>query len=440
MLMLLTACGPNYQAHVGELRLALDHGSLERAIAAANAALGVDHENALPAENGPLTPLLLLERATLLHAAGQYELSARDFQLADASLELLDLGNSTAQDLAEYLFSDARANYRTPPYEKLMLNTLNQLNYLAMGDLEGARVEARRIGVLQRHFSTDDSRATIALGAYLAGFTFEKSGRPEDAILWYRTALEAGASRDSVGPAIARLAPYARQNDALVQDLAAHYPHAALDRDEAEVLVVFEAGRAPWWIDQRLPIGAAIALVGADLSHDQRATADRLILEGLFKWVNFPEMVVTDTHPVRASAMLRIGNTAVTAEPLLDLEHNALAYYDSIKGQLVLAALTRMLTRYAASQITEAAVSRGQGGDAATAGLILGKLVEGAMVIADTPDTRSWNTVPRQYSIARLRLPAGKHDLALRSASGADHSQTVTLRPGGFKVLVVHDF
>ena len=38
--------------------------------------------------------------------------------------------------------------YAAPPYEKLMINTMNMMNYLERGDLNGARIEARRFSVM----------------------------------------------------------------------------------------------------------------------------------------------------------------------------------------------------------------------------------------------------------------------------------------------------
>jgi hypothetical protein len=39
-------------------------------------------------------------------------------------------------------FSGSSGKYQSPPYEKLMINTMNMVNYLVRGDLNGARIEA----------------------------------------------------------------------------------------------------------------------------------------------------------------------------------------------------------------------------------------------------------------------------------------------------------
>ena len=80
---------------------------------------------------------MILERATMLQALGLYQLSARDFEAADKSLELLDIARDGAGKLGKYIYSDSATKYKTSPTEKLSLNAMNMCNYLARGDLDG---------------------------------------------------------------------------------------------------------------------------------------------------------------------------------------------------------------------------------------------------------------------------------------------------------------
>ena len=83
-------------------------------------------------------------------------------------------------DIGKYLFSDDVGPYKAPAYEKLMINTMNMVNYLARGDLQGARIEARRLAVMQKFLeqSENKGRSLIGLGSYLAGLL--KQELPED--------------------------------------------------------------------------------------------------------------------------------------------------------------------------------------------------------------------------------------------------------------------
>jgi hypothetical protein len=138
---LLTGCG-GYAASSEVFRRSMTAGQPEQALAAVNLALDVPKAEDLPKKTGGDNTLLLLERATILQALGRSDLSSRDFETADKNLEVIDFTSDTAGDIGKWVFSDDSGVYRTPPYEKLLVNTLNLLNYLVRGNASGAKVEA----------------------------------------------------------------------------------------------------------------------------------------------------------------------------------------------------------------------------------------------------------------------------------------------------------
>jgi hypothetical protein len=56
------------------------------------------------------------------------------------------------------------------------------------------------------------------------------------------------------------------------------------------------------------------------------------------------------------------------------------------------------------------------------------------LTATDTPDTRSWATLPARIAFGRVRVHPGRHEIALTAASGRKH-QTVTVAPGGWAVV-----
>ena len=46
----------------------------------------------------------------------------------------------TLDDISKYMFSDDSGPYQAPTYEKLLINTMNMLNYLSRGNLNGAKI------------------------------------------------------------------------------------------------------------------------------------------------------------------------------------------------------------------------------------------------------------------------------------------------------------
>ncbi|HXK19627.1 MAG TPA: hypothetical protein VNG33_17575, partial [Polyangiaceae bacterium] len=176
-----------------EIRSALDAGNPRAALGLLNKQLEVDSEKDLPEKMGGDNSLFLLDRAMVLQQLSIYKWSSRDLEVSDKQVELLDFSRNAGHDIGKYIFSDDTGPYKAPAYEKLMINTMNMVNYLAQGDLQGARIEARRLSVMQKFFKDHDpENALTAPGSYLAGFTFEKSGQYDEALRYYDEALQYG--------------------------------------------------------------------------------------------------------------------------------------------------------------------------------------------------------------------------------------------------------
>ena len=111
------------------------------------------HEGQLPEKFNSDTALAVLERATLEQALSEFQKSARDFGVGDQELQLLDIANDTAGTIGKYFFSDSSTKYKASPVEKLSLNGFNLMNYLALGQMTGASVEARRFTVMRNYLN-----------------------------------------------------------------------------------------------------------------------------------------------------------------------------------------------------------------------------------------------------------------------------------------------
>ena len=194
LLLVVVGCA-SHSRRTEEARSALDELRPKRALELLNKELQVDGPEDLPANVTGDQTLLILDRAMVLQQLGEYELSSRDLEVADKSIELLDFSRNALDDVGKYLFSDSSGPYRAPAYEKLMINTMNMVNYLVRGDLNGSRVEARRLAVMQKFIeeSKDPADALLGPGSYLAGFTFEKSGKADEALRYYDEALQYGS-------------------------------------------------------------------------------------------------------------------------------------------------------------------------------------------------------------------------------------------------------
>ena len=186
------------------VRTALDEGYPRQAIAALNKELEVDHDGDMPKKIEGDNALLVLDRASIQQSLAQWKLAENDFQAADKAIDMLDLAHNAGDSIGTYVFSDSSGRYVAPPYEKLLINTLNMIDYLEEGDLSGAKIEARRMAVMQKYYADQlNARANpiLGLGGFLAGLAFEKAGDIDEALRWYDEAL-AFTGYDVLAPTI----------------------------------------------------------------------------------------------------------------------------------------------------------------------------------------------------------------------------------------------
>ena len=400
-----------FSDHTRATRTALDLGDLNAALSASNRALDVKGADSLPADLGKNDALLLLDRAMVLLARQEHQLSARDFQMADKAVEMLDFSRSTADEIVRYMFSDSAGPYKARPYEKLMINTMNMLNYLARGNLEGARVEARRFSVMRDYLLGADKvdhdavRRAGVPGSYFAGYTFEKSDVPDAALRYYDEVLQ-GIDTPTLSETLGRLmrqsgyrtprldAASARGND---QAVTANRP--------SEVFIVVSYGRVPPLVAKRVPIGFALTVASVFLSATAVKQANRLAAQGLVTWVNYPEPApARDDYPV---PQVTIDGSNYPAEVIADVDAVTRHAWDESKGRVMAAAVTRMLTRAAVGAGAGVAVGKASGESGL--GVLASMITQASMAAADKPDTRSWATLPARIAVVRAELPPGKH-------------------------------
>ena len=411
---------------------ALDRGAPREALHALDAELGVTRTEDPPVLKGD-NALLLLDRATVLQSVDRFDLSMRDFGTADKSIDLLDMSRGKADELGKYLFSDSSGPYKAPPYEKLLINTINMMNYLALHDVAGAKVEARRLAVMQKFVREhEDDSGLVGLGSYLAGFAFEKAGDEGEALAYYEDALKYAGYRSLRDPlrVLTQGRPRSRAIDAAVAGAGPLPPVA--QTGEADLIVLVGFGRVPQKMPVRVPIGVALTMCAGAISPADAARANALALKGLVTWVNYPVL-----RPGKGGYTVPAFYLDERPEPMeeaIDVESHVIEAWQKKEGTIVLAAITRMIARLVAGEIAEGVTSAAAGRDGGPLGLLAGLATTATLAAFDTPDTRGWSTLPARIAIARRRVPAGRHVIRL-GARGVEKAVPIDLPAGGWAVV-----
>lgn len=419
---LAAGCATYSESLLG-VRKATDAGDYASAIDELDQFVGAPASAGPPSELGRDGPLALLERGVLLQAEERFGESARDLSAADEGLEWLDLSANALATIGQYVYSDSAGPYQAPPSERLALNAFNLLNFLVRGDLSGAAVEARRYTVLREYLDASEIEQRSPLGAYLAGFVFERRGEGDRALRYYDEALAAGAPTEALAAPVARLAARFPYRSARLRALIEKTP-AAAPAAGSELLVAVATGRVPYKVPKRIPVGAAVGLAGTFVTGDL-AWLDR----GVTKVVVYPELVPGPRG--RGPRSVRIDGSPAAAWRIDDIAGAVRREYEALKPRILAAALSRLIVRAAASEGVRAAAR-----DAGGWGSLAAVLVEGTMVALDRPDTRSWTLLPAQVAVARVAVVPGEHAVEVELA-GETRRYSVEIPANGFAAIVV---
>jgi hypothetical protein len=419
-----------------------------------------------------------LERGLLLHYADRWQESNDAFQRAEELAADL-YTKSVSQRALSLLTSDAAVDYRAEPFELAMVPYYRALNYVYLGDREGALVEARKAGLLLRQYteqdlgrfgeldpdrdtSSDDLLGNDAFLHYLSALLYEWDGEFNDAFIAYRNAAdawhaEAGRLRAQAPPwlgadlsrtagrlgfteelaqareAFPELFPAADSTVAMGATVAAAAPEAA----GGDVVVLLELGFAPAkeQREMNLPV----------LKTDRRDDRVRWARDLRGRWrpdyrydeaqldywlrVTVPELVSSPPAVTGARVSAGVAGGHAVAVTVDDLEGRAFAAFRAQEGSMWLRTIVRGLAKYGAKA------------QADKAGQVAGLLANLLGAATEQADTRGWLTLPNRIAMARLRLPPGRYDLRvdLLDASGTtlrtDTIPQVTVRTDDLAIV-----
>jgi hypothetical protein len=414
------------------VRTALDEGQPREAIALLNKEMDVKTDGDLPVDLGSDHSLYLLDRASVQQSLTQFDRSKRDFEAADKAIDMLDLAHDAKDTIGEYVFSGSSGKYQAPPYEKLLVNTLDMLNYLEMRDLNGARVEARRLAVMQRYVADDlheGDNPVLGLGGFLAGLTFEESDQADEALRWYDQSLRFTGFRALRDP-VRRLLQVSTYRSPRLKELEAAQdaPPKSLDETgEGEIVFVVGYGRVPHKIAERVPIGLALTWYADALAPNDVTAANKIAAQGLVTWINFPTLGREQGGYAIPETVL--DGRYVQLEEAVNVTQQVRAEWKKIEGKVIVSAITRMIARFAAGTAVSAAAGKND-----LLGALLSIGTQATLTALDTPDTRSWETLPARVAVARVRVPAGHHAVRI-NARGVIRTADVNVDKGGWSVV-----
>jgi hypothetical protein len=387
-----------------------------------------------------------LEQAAILRAQGKYDESNKAFDQAQETLDRYaeEAKVKVGSEIGAMVSNQANLPYRGRAYDGIMLNTYKALNYLALGELDKARVEIirayqrqqdavdenkRRIERAEEDLESQKEKERIRQAAsdpkvqgsltqtysgldtlpvyadYVNPFTVYLDG------LLYFTQAAGSSDWERARKSFERAAAFAPDN---------RFVKADLQRVEAGMngaplppttYVIFETGRAPIRDQIRIDIPILVS---------------RLSYVG----ASFPTLQPQGGY---LTGLRVIANgTNETTEPLASM--------DGVIGNDFKNELPSIITKTIAATVIKAAASYAaneaankQGGE--LAGLLsqIGTAV--FQIAVNIADLRTWTTLPKEFQVCRIPTPPDrKIDL---EAAGTAQKVSVTLEEAVISLVFV---
>ena len=338
--------------------------------------------------------LYLLNKAMLLRMQGEYAASNEVFEEAKRIIQAYSAISVTEQS-ASFVVNDTTITYTGSPLDRVMLHTFAALNYLELGKLDEARVEALQVDVLLRRLEQDAPDSALSVdpfARYLAGMIYEELGEDSDAMIAYRKAYEAYQEH-------ARL--YATTvPDYLRQDLLRLSRRLGLRNEYRKYRAEFGELPVPRTSNHQKQ-GRVVLFFSNGLAPVKRESSQAIVdpVSGIVVRISLPYY---ENRPVPVTRVrLHVAGRHSESETVEDIIGVSRATLQAALPGITARAIARAVTKYQMSRQAQ------QQDDLA------GLLVNIMNVVTERADTRSWLTLPADIQMARLDLPAGTYTLTL---------------------------
>jgi hypothetical protein len=333
---------------------------------------------------------------------GDYAASNQAFEEAKTLMDQL-YGASISEHTLSFVINDATRSYTGEEYEQVLVHQYAALNYLEMGDLGAARVEALQVDVTLREVSErlpDSYYAEDAFARYLTGLIYEDLGEWSDALIAYRKAYEAYTKQQphthvDVPPFLKYDLLRLAERQGLTAEMKKYkaqfgidqWPSAREQEQLGEVVFILQNGLAPILREQ------SSAVVDPGSGH--------LVRISLPYFESRPSSVTN----VQVSA----GERRSTAALVENIDAIARSHLQAKMPAITARAIARQIVKSKIAKEARRSARQQSDSNDALAAVILGLGIEIAAFATERADTRSWVTLPRNIYLARLALPPGRH-------------------------------
>jgi len=355
----------------------------------------------------------------LRRLAKDYAGSNRAFEKAKQKIDALYTSSITEYTTAS-LTNDENISFRGDRFEQVLVHLYMASNYLQLEELDSARVELLQSQTKMNEWG--EPKDEIPFMRYFSGILFEMMGEEDSAAVSYRKAVDAYKNtyvkhglRVPVQLKYDLLRVLA--NMRLWDELERYKKQLGLNdykidrrRNQSELVVILGNGMVPQR-EQRV-----FHTWSPELKYNIRVAVPDYI---------YPPAYVN-------SARVRIADQSYMMQTVSNVDGLARAALSENMHIITARAIARAVIK----KKTEIKVGENSGS--------LGQMT--AMIAnfsSEIADTRGWNTLPQQFELARIDLPAGDYNVAIELLNSAGYIvdviyEDITVKSGDIKIINKH--
>jgi len=370
--------------------------------------------------------LYYFDKGAILQMLGDYKASTQNLEKAELKIDEL-FTKSVTKELSSYFSNDLNLPYEGEDFEQVAVNIIKCLNFMYLGDFDGALVEAKkvdhRLNVLSDRNEGKNVYKEDAFARYLSGIAYEAKGEINDAYIAYRKAYGAYLEYNrlfgipvpqEVKKDVLRTADAMKFYDDVERfqkDFGnIKYEKNSEFKDNGELIVVVHAGMAPFKSTKYT---------------DHREKMKDGTISDVIR-VAFPVFVP------RGYVVSSVSAEGVKGFLAQDVATLAVKTLENKNFLISAKAIARAVAKYT---MTKAIDNKGKN-------RALGLLAGIYSVASEQADTRSWRTLPAAFHILRLKLEPGRHEIRLNMqlSGGGSREQVmqVEIKKGRKKVVPVY--
>lgn len=336
--------------------------------------------------------IYLFDRGTILHTAGKYEESNKDFIEADKLAEIKDY-KAIATEIATIVTNDNITHYKGEEFENVLISAYLAVNFAMVGKDDEALISCKRVNRKLELLRTEGKRdyALNGFAQYLSAVLLERDHNWNNAYVAYKKAYE-------ISPGFSMLP----------RDLV----KGALSLDWSSDLHKWKKTIPSVNDDFVKASSKELKEMGGVVFIFQNGLAPEKVVSPV--WAELPDYRVRYNKHNAANLLIN-GEVKAKTEMLFDVEKAA---QENLK-QKYATYIAKRVAGVVAREVIGNEINRRTNNSG------LGTVVKLAMMVASQPDLRSWLTLPANFQVARVPLRPGKYKVGTKLEASGGMEDTI---------------